>query len=195
MCLSTTNITSLSINPPPTPTEVTIHERIFTFSNYYELESDVGFQGNIIKSKLALRTCYEYYDQNGRLAASSYLRALSLGSLYTWAGVLDVYGAEGERIGLIEGAVITMLPSKFNLYDGENKLVGTAYMDHDAMGFTISDSVNEMKTLAHLRRIFVKDIVDHWIITLNSQEELDLRLLYSFGAFVLDNQNDFRVDD
>ncbi|HEV8051849.1 MAG TPA: hypothetical protein VGP47_05085 [Parachlamydiaceae bacterium] len=177
------------------PSKVTIHERLYTFSNYFEIDSDVGHQGNLIKTKLALRTNYQYYNHMGQHVSSAYLRLFSLGSLCTWAGVLDVYDDIGNRIGLIEGAVVTLLPSKFSLYGAQNELVGTAYMDHDSMGFTISDAVNESKTIANFRRVFVKDVVDHWEITINDPYAIDIRLVYSFGAFVLDNQNDFRVDD
>lgn len=40
-----------------------------------------------------------------------------------------------------------------------------------------------------------KDVTGHWVIKINDNKAIDIRLLYSFGAFVLDNQNDFRVDD
>lgn len=189
------SVSLFAYSPISIPTQVVIHERLFTFSDYYEIDSDVGSQGNLIKAKLALWTSYQYYDQEGKHAAAAYLRIFSLGSLYTWAGVLDVYDGKGDRVGLIEGAILTFLPSKFSLYDAQNCLVGTAYMDHDAMGFTVSDPVNEVKTLANFRRVFVKDVTDHWVITINDPEAIDLRLLYSFGAFVIDNQNDFRIDD
>src|SRR5262245_47269162 len=99
-----------------TPREVTIHARLYTLSDHYEIESEEGFQGNLVKSRLALRTSYEYYDQNGELASAAYLRVFSLGSIYTWAGVLDIYANDGSRIGLIEGAIMTLLPSKFSFY-------------------------------------------------------------------------------
>lgn len=179
----------------PLPDQVTIHGRAYTFSDHYEIDSDLGHQGNLVKTKLALRTSYEYYTHEGDLSSTAYLRVFSLGSLYTWAGVLDVYDTDGGRVGLIEGAILTFQPSKFSLYDPRNQLVGTAYMDHDRMGFTLCDPVKEMRTIATYRRIFVKDVVDHWVVTIHDRYAIDPRLIYSFGAFVLDNQNDFRLDD
>lgn len=177
------------------PYKVTIHESLFTLTDYYEIDSTAGPQGNLIKTKLSLWTNYQYYDQAGQHAAAAYLRIFSLGSLYTWAGVLDVYDSNENRIGLIEGAILTLLPSKFSFYNANNELVGMAYMDQDCMGFTLSDPKNETKTIANYRRIFEKDVIDHWVITINDSDAVDLRLLYSFGAFVLDNQSDFRKDD
>lgn len=180
---------------PQAPIEATIRERLFTLSNYYEIESTDGHQGTIIKEKLAVWTSYQYYDLAGQMAASAYLRMFSLGSLFTWAGVLDVHDHKGNSIGLIDGAVLTLLPSKFSIYNAKNVLVGTAYMDHDCLGFTVSDPANEKKTIAHFRRKFIKEVTDHWVISINDPEAIDFRLLYTFGAFVLDNQNDFRLDD
>lgn len=179
----------------PLPDEITIHKRAYTFSNHYEIDSDIGHQGNLVKTKLSLRTSYEYYTHEGELSSAAFLRVFSLGSLYTWAGVLDVYDTDGGRVGLIEGAVLTFQPSKFHLYDPVNQLVGTAYMDHDRMGFTLCDPVNEMRTIATFRRVFVKDVVDHWVVKIHDRYSVDPRLIYSFAAFALDNQNDFRLDD
>jgi hypothetical protein len=177
------------------PTEISIHERLFTFSSYYEMDSVEGPQGTLIKEKLAVRTGYQYYDPEGRLASCAYLRIFSLGSLYTWAGVLDVYESEGKRLGWIEGTLFTLLPSEFSIFNDKGVLVGRAYMDYDCMGFTISDPINEKKTIAHFRRKFIKEITDHWSIIIHDPAAIDYRLLYTFGAFVLDNQSDFRLDD
>lgn len=177
------------------PINAVMHEREFTLSNYYVVESDVGPLGNVVKHSIRLRTSYEYYDDEGANLANGYLRVMSLGSLFTWAGTMDVYDGNGERIGLIEGAVLTLLPSKFNIYDGNDELVAVAYMDSNCMGFTITDAVNETKTLASLSRVFVPDVTDHWTIQVRDANAFDSRLLYVFGAFVMDNQGDFREDD
>lgn len=177
------------------PSEVTIHECLFTFSNYYEIDSTEGPYGTLVKEKLAIRTNYQYYDIEGQLTSSAYLRILSLGSLCTWAGILDVYDQDGKCLGLIEGTLLTFLPAEFSIYNEKKILVGTAYMDYDCLGFTVLDSIHEKKAIAHFRRKFVKGFTDHWVITINDFECIDFRLLYTFGAFVLDNQNDFRIDD
>lgn len=171
-----------------------MHERKFTFSTYYAIEAKGGALGNVVKQSLRLRTAYEYFDEHGSNLANGYLRVLSLGAFYTWAGVMDVYDHNDERIGLIEGAVLTLLPSKFYIYDNLGDLKAMAYMDANSMGFTITDPHNEMKILGTLNRVFVPDVTDHWLININDADSLDPRLLYTFCAFAIDNQGDFRED-
>lgn len=186
---------SASTNEFQKPLHLVMHERDFTLSTYYNIDSEDCAIGNIVKTRLSLRTSYEFYSPNGLLGSTAYLRIFSLGSLFTWAGVMDVYDAYGDRVGLIEGAILTLLPSKFYFYDADNSLVGIAYMDHDCMGFTITDPNNEFKSIAHLHRIFVRDVVDHWTISIFDHSAIDHRLIYSFGAFAIDNQAGFREDN
>lgn len=191
-----TFIGCLSASPTETqkPLHLIMHERDFMLSTYYQIDSDETPLGNIIKTKLSLRTSYEYHYSNGALGSNAYLRIMSLGSMFTWAGVMDIYDENGDRLGLIEGAVVTLLPSKFSFYDNNNKLVAVAYMDKDCMGFTITDPYNDFRTIAHLHRIFVRDVVDHWTISVFDRITIDPRLLYTFCAFALDNQGDFKED-
>jgi hypothetical protein len=176
------------------PINAVMHEREFALSTYYVIESDRGVANNVIKQSLRLRTSYEYYDEYGVNLATGYLRVFSLGAFYTWAGVIDVYDHNGECIGLIEGATLTLLPSKFYIYDGNGDLAALAYMDGNCMSFTITDPVNELKILGTLNRVFVPEVADHWVIKINDTDSLDQRLLYTFCAFAIDNQGDFRKD-
>lgn len=177
------------------PLHVIMHERLYTFSTHYDIDSDDSLTGSIVKTKLSLRTSYEYYDQEGESVSCAYLRIFSLGSLFTWAGVIDVYDAEDERIGLIEGSILTFLPSKFSFYNKENTLIGIAYMDADCMGFNICKSSNSIKSIAYFHRIFVHGITDYWTITIVDPQAIDIRMLLSFGAFAIDHQAKFREDN
>lgn len=186
---------SVSTSATAMPVEFIIQEKQYAFSDCYEIESGGFYQGSLIKSKVALRNTYEFHDQSGVMVSSAYLRILSLGSLYTWAGVLDIYDFEGNTIGCIQGTMLTTLPAKFSFYNENNELVATAYMDRASLGFNIVDPKNERVSLARMHRIFIKDFVDPWVITMNDGDALDLRLLCSFAAFILDNQSKFRFDN
>jgi uncharacterized protein YxjI len=172
-----------------------MHERLFTLSTYYDIDSDKGPLGNVIKTKLSFRTTYQYYDQNGQYLSCAYQRIFSLGSFYTWACVMDIYDGQGNTLGLIEGSILTLLPSKFSFYDATNNVVGVAYMDKDCMGFSVFDPTNETRTIANFRRVFVEGITDYWTMTFNDLSAIDSRILFSFAAFALDKQADFREDN
>lgn len=178
------------------PLFLTLHERQFTFSTYYDIDSDQGSFGNIIKNKLSVRTSYQYFDKQGNNLSYANLRVFSLGSLFTWAAKIDLYdGQTHSSIGMIEGSILTFLPSKFSFYNGNGELIGIAYMDATARGLTLVDPKNEACILASYHRIFVDNLTDHWTIAIEDTNAIDLRLLLSFGAFVLDNQSYFREDN
>lgn len=184
-----------SASLPSEPINAIMHERKFVLSDYYYIDSANGSYGNVIKNKVRLTTNYHYYDPQGNHTASAYPRILSLGAFFTWAGEIDLYDANGKWLGLIEGSMMTLLPSKFSFYNDKSQLIGTGYMDADCLGVTILDPNTETKTLAHLRRIFVKDVTDHWTLSISNPNDIDPRFIYLFAAFALDNQGDFREDN
>lgn len=171
-----------------------LHQRQFTFSTYYDIDSDQGSFGNIIKNAVSLRTSYQYFDRHGNNLAYANLRFFSLGSLFTWAATMDIYDGQNNDIGLIEGSILTLLPSKFCFYNEHSQLVGIAYMDADCLGFTVVDPKNEARIIASFHRVFVENIADHWTISIEDENAIDLRILLSFGAFALDKQAYFRED-
>ena len=176
------------------PEKMSIHEREFTFSTYYDIESERGSFGYVTKTSLSVRTYYEYYDADGTLDASAYLRLLSLGQAYTWAGTLDVYDSQGNWAGLIEGALATFCPARFNFYDADSNLVAIAYMDSNRMGFTVVDANNETRKIATFNRIFVPELPDHWNVTVQDPDAINPAMLTIFGAFMVDNQSEFKED-
>ena len=106
----------------------------------------------LIKTKLSFRTTYQYYDQNGQYLSCAYQRMFSLGSFYTWACVMDIYDSQGNTLGLIEGSILTLLPSKFNFYMYQpTMLLVVAYMDKDCMGFTVFDPARTKPNAHHCR--------------------------------------------
>ena len=144
-----------------------MYERAFVLSDYYYIDSAHGSLGNIVKTKLSFGTNYIYYDQQGEQLAGAYLRVFSLGALFTWASVMDVYDENERVLGRIEGSLMTFLPSKFYFYSPYEVVIGVAYMDNERMGFTVVDANNEAKIIAQFNRIFVKDVTDHWEIKVN----------------------------
>lgn len=173
----------------------TMHERNYALSKSYQIKSMDGSFGYLNSPKFSIRKSYQYYSQQGQLISTAELRLLSLGSMFTWAGALDIYDSNSNQIGTIEGSVLTLLPSKFCFYDADNSLIATAYMDMDCMGFTIVDPKDESRNIAFLDQIFVRGVTDYWSINVVDQTAIDPIILYSFCAFAIDHQSSFRKDD
>jgi len=179
----------------------TIHERAYTFSNYFEFSNDAGPQGLVIKKRFAymhLTSAYDVYDAHGDFIAQGSSRLFSLGALFSWATEIDVYDAKGARIGLVDGQIATLASAKFSLYSydekGKSKHIGTAYMDHENRSFSIHDPKNSKRLVASLKRIFLPNVRDHWECRVHDAQAIDSRIIKVFAAFACDHQEYFRPD-
>lgn len=170
-----------------------IVEHPYRFSTYFEMQGKHGFVGRSIKSKAAIRTCYDLYDADGVYQAQGIIQILSLGSLYPWGKDIDIYDPSGKHIGFIDGSVLTSASAKYCFYDENNEWVATAYLDYSCSGFVVTSAKNE-RTIANLRRNFVDNALDHWDITFYEPGSLDLRLLKIFSTFAIDHQEFFKED-
>lgn len=175
------------------PFSYTIVEHPYRFSTYFEMQGKNGFEGRAIKNTLAVRTAYDLYDAAGIYQAQGVVQALSLGSLFAWGKDIDVYDPQGKQIGFIDGEALTTASAKYTFYNEKNVSVATAYLDYSCSGFVVMAKPGE-RTIAHLRRIFVDHVVDHWDVTLYEPQAIDMRLLKVFSAFAIDFQEYFKED-
>lgn len=171
-----------------------IQEKKFHFSSFFEIDSEDTYRGNIKKSRLRMRRCYDLSDKAG-WCATGIKRFASLGLFFNSAAIIDVYGANDEWLGMIEGNILTLSKAKFSIYDREENLVGIAYMDLKGLGVTITPPDNEAYTLARLERVFVPDAADYWKAIVYEPEKLDDRLIRIFAAFCVDTQASFYRDN
>jgi hypothetical protein len=140
-----------------------------------------------------LWTHYDYTKAGSGETTRGYLRSLSLGQVFTWAGILDVYTSNGSLMGTVQGCWMTLSPSKFEFYSAEGRSLGTAYMDANKMGFTIVSAGDE-RTVAKFTRMSVPNQTDYWYLNIY-EDDIAPELLLTFGAFAVDNQGEFRVDN
>ncbi len=175
------------------PITYTIVEHPYRFSTYFEMQGKNGFEGRAIKNTLAVRTAYDLYDAAGAYQAQGVIQALSLGSLFAWGKDIDIYDPMGKQIGFIDGQALTTASAKYTFYNNKNIAVATAYLDYSCSGFVVMAHPGE-RTIAHLRRIFVDNVVDHWDVTLYEPQAIDMRMLKVFSAFAIDFQEYFKED-
>ena len=171
----------------------TIQQKNYSFSSFFEIDSEDTYRGNVKKSQFRLRDHYDLSDKDG-WCATGIKRMFSLGSLYDWAAEIDVFGVNDEFLGAIEGKVLTTAKARFLLFDRNREVVGIAFIDLDGKGVTITDPKNETYALARLTRNFVLDIQDDWSIIVYEPENLDDRLIRIFAAFCIDSQDSFHKD-
>lgn len=165
----------------------------YYFSTIFDMSTDKQSMGSVLKSVFHLTTHYDAYDCFGLYEGQGICRFFCLGLFYTWGTEIDVYDADGNRIGLIDGQVMTAEPAKFSFYaDGNCAAIG--YLDQNCMGFSLVDPKNPTFVLAQLKRNFILDTVDNWDVMIYHPELLPPRLVKIFAAFVCDTQHKFKPD-
>lgn len=168
----------------------TITEHPYRFSTYFEMEGKEKYEGRVIKSAISVRTVYDLYDKESHFVGQGICRLLSLGSVCSWARMIDLYDQNGETIGLIEGRLLTSAKASYNLYDSTGVIVAVAYLNLDASGFTVHDA--KERVIVNMRRNFKTNALDSWDITQFDRSTLDERILKLFSAFAIDHQEDFK---
>lgn len=174
------------------PYSFTITESPYLFSTYFEMRGKDRDEGRVVKNHLNLRTVYNLYSPSGLIEAQGICQILSLGAIYPWAKDIDVYDRKGEKIGFIDGQLLTTTTAKYNFYDQGDRYVASAYLDSSSSGFSVIGE-NE-RTIARLKRNFIQDDIDSWEVVHYDQDALDPRILKIFSAFSIDFQEYFKED-
>lgn len=182
-----------------TASEFNVYQKDYRFSTVFEMESHGKSQGTAQKSVWRwlkpLRDTYDIYSDDGEWQATGIGRVFCIGLFRPWGAEFDVYNTKGERIGVIDGQVVTTESAKFSIFNAEGTRVGIAYMDIKNAGFSIFHPEKPSLVLAYLRRNFVADVTDYWTITVNDDAGLiDPRILKVFTAFAVDKQGYFKED-
>jgi len=178
-----------------------VFEKPYSFSNYFEFQSDEGPCGLVVKKRFAylnVRPHYEVYNAKGQWQATGVARLLTLGAIYSWATEIDVYDTAGKRIGLIDGQLATLAAARFSFYEYDDKdkstLKAIAYMDKEKGSFSVTDPDNDKYLFMHLQRVFLPNTQDHWKGQVFVDGAIDERVLKVFAAFAVDHQEHFRPD-
>ena len=170
----------------------TITKNVYFGCTYFEMDGKDQYEGRVAKNHFSLRSIYDLYDPLGKYEAQGICRLLSLGALAASFGEIDVYDASGALIGFIEGRLWTVSAAKFSFYNSFNEPIANAYLDWNCSSFTII-SLNG-QTIARLKRIFVRDDIDHWEVAIYKPELLDARVIKVFSSYTIDKHGYFKED-
>jgi len=175
-----------------------IHQKSYRFSTVFEMDSHGKPHGTVVKSKLRwlkpLRDSYDVYDKDGEWIATGISRIVSLGLFGAWGAKFDVYDAENNVFGMINGQVVTSESAKYSIYDKNGTRVGIAYMELENAGIAIVHPEKENHIIARLTRNFVRDQVDHWDVAVYDTDAIDPAIIKVFAGFAVDYQDYFKAD-
>lgn len=173
--------------------QFTIRKKDYLFQTNFELDFSTLPPCDIVKNKISITTCYQLESERGY---EGYARArlASLGSIYAWAKDLDLYDANEQYLGMIDGEMLTTAEAKFSFYDYDGVKLAIAYLDQDKTGFTLVHPDKPGRVIARMQRQYVLNTPDFWEIKVYHGKDLDIRFIKSFAAFAVDSQDLFKKD-
>lgn len=172
-----------------------VYLRDYKFRRVFEFFSGAQQHGSVSKSSFHVRTHYDLYDRHGLFEAQGICKIGPLSSVFNWAAVINIYDCDGNYLGQISGQAITTEAAKYNFYNANGDRIAIAYLDANAMGFSIVSPENAAFPLANLKRKFVKKMPDHWEANLFEKDLLPPVYVKIFAAFACDKQGSFRIDN
>lgn len=173
------------------PLNYTIIKNVYQLSTYFEMFDSTSSVGRVIKPHFSLQLTYNLYDNLGDYQGQGVARVFSLGSIYTWARVIDVYDSTGISIGVFQGVMLTTALARFDFFSSSGLLLATAYVDYSVNSVTlVSPTVAEVP-YGIIRRQYSVAGPDTWLVQLYDTALLDTRLFAIFSAFIIDNQDAF----
>lgn len=177
------------------PLKFRVTRQDYTYSSVFDLASDSQFVGSVVKWGFHLATQYDLYNGLGEFEGQGNCRLLSLGHFYAWATEIDVYDADGNYVGMIDGQAATTEPAKFSFYDAQYNRVGVAYLDQNCTAFSIYDPNNSVRVCSRLTRNFIQDTVDNWDVVIYDSTAISPMMVKIFAAFACDSQDQFKEDN
>jgi uncharacterized protein YxjI len=171
------------------PEEFTVVERFISWTNTFDINTDLGTFALARKSFFSLTPTFTLEDDQGRPLASAKAH------FFSWGTVADVTGPEGEIIGRIEEEVWRILPwAEYQLFDAEDHLVAIARMNFWGTHFNLFPPEDPDHIYATIERPFLRAFRDYWTVQVRDYAvfetgKIDPRLLIMIAVYQTDKDN------
>lgn len=173
-----------------------VHQINYRFSTVFELESHGKPHGSVVKSSLRwlkpVRDSYDVYDEAGEWTATGISRVFCLGLFKAWGAEFDIYNKEGERIGVIDGQIMTTEPAKYSIYNAKGNHVAIAYVDVANSGISIVHPERTNHIIARLTWISEKGEPHHLHAAVYDKDAVHPAIIKVLAGFVVDYQGYFK---
>lgn len=165
---------------------------VFSLSATFDFKKEQTIDATVVRTGLFCpRYYYDLFDSQGEFQSRGVTRAISLGFFCSWAIDIDLYDANSNYFGLIQGKMITKARSKFIFYDGQGMATGVAYLNTEHADLIIVSPEDESHIIAKLKGDAFGDVSSWEVKIFDPALKLDERLLKTFAAFVADYHKDF----
>jgi uncharacterized protein YxjI len=176
---------------PSLPDELTVHERIISLTDTFDLKAGSASFGTITEKFFSLTKAFTYLDASGRCVAKARARLLS------WGTHIDVTDCTDRPIGTIKENVMKSwfkVWTTYSVLDAQNKEVAIS----EKVEWISTDLVvrrTNGATIAELHRPWLNILSDNWNVKIRDHAAVDSRLIVLIAAYKTSVDNDRRAEE
>ena len=175
---------------PTLPDELTIHERVISFIDTFDLRAGNSTLGTITQKFLNLTKAFTYVDAKDNCIAKARARLLS------WGTHIDVTDCSDRPVGAIKENVLKSLfkvYTQYSILDANGTEIATSEkVDWISTDLTIRRP--DGHTIATLHRPWLTILSDNWTVKIADHATVDSRLIVMIAAYKTSVDNDRRKD-
>lgn len=176
---------------PSLPDELTVHERVISLTDTFDLKAGGTSYGTITQKFLSLAKAFTYEDASGRCVAKARARLLS------WGTYIDVTDCADRPIGAIKENVLKSffkVHTTYSILDAQNREIATSEkVEWVSTNLTLRRP--DGATIAELHRPWLNVLSDNWTVTIRDHAAVDPRLIVLIAAYKTSVDNDRRAED
>ena len=173
---------------PTLPDELTIHERIISLVDTFDLTAGNASLGTITEKFFSLTKAFTYVDANGICAAKARAR------FFSWGTHIDVTDCSDHPVGAIKENVLKSLFKGYTQYSMLDAR-GTEIATSEKAGWIPTDVTIRRpngRMIATLHRPWLNILSDNWTVKIVDHAAVDSRMIVIIAAYKTSVDNDRR---
>lgn len=181
LVLVLSSIQAVAWDVPDLPSEFKLTERFFAWTHTFDITSDRGNLGTVVKKFLSWGSTFTYKDAAGNKVATAKAR------VFSWGTHIDVHDAEDRKIGAIKEQVWKSLfkfTTTYSILDADDKQIGESEkVDWVGTNFSLTDRKGRL--IATIERPFWR-WRDTWTVRIGDAKAVDPRIIIMIGVYKSD---------
>lgn len=176
---------------PVLPDELTIHERVISLVNTFDLKAGNSTLGTITEKFFSLTRAFTYVDAKDDCVAKARARLLS------WGTRIDVTDCSDRPVGAIKENVLKSLfkvYTQYSILDAKGTEIATSEkVDWISTDLTIRRP--DGRVIAALHRPWLNILSENWTVKIADHAVVDPRMIVMIAVYKTSADNDRRNED
>ena len=176
---------------PSLPSEFTIHERVISLTDTFDLKDGKKTMGTITEKFFSMTKSFKYVDAAGVCVAEARAR------FFSWGTHVDVTDCQGRKVGAIKENVLKSFFKVYTTYsilDGSDKEIATSEKV-EWISTDVALTSRQGRAIAALHRPWLNFLSDNWTVKVSDPNACDSRLIVMIAAYKTSVDNDRRREE